>query len=162
MFHIEPHIISYTETRYLNLKNVHSCFSSSDSFRWFSIQHCQVSCYDKSSDFKSQFNKYLVTINSLTLKLLLEISHFYSAGIGRTGTFIALDALYKEGERTGDVDVPKYVETMRNSRMNMIQGEVSRDHWRYINMNDLIIVYLLWCIFIEKAFISNEDDYGKV
>ncbi|XP_078317014.1 receptor-type tyrosine-protein phosphatase epsilon-like [Crassostrea virginica] len=46
-----------------------------------------------------------------------------SAGVGRTGTFIALDALYKEGERTGDVDVPKYVETMRNSRMNMIQGE---------------------------------------
>ena len=46
-----------------------------------------------------------------------------------------MDALYKEGERTGDVDVPKYVETMRNSRMNMIQGEVSRDHGRYINMN---------------------------
>lgn len=49
----------------------------------------------------------------------------YSAGIGRTGTFIALDALYKEGERTGKVNVPVYVEKMRNARMNMIQGEVS-------------------------------------
>ncbi|XP_065922546.1 receptor-type tyrosine-protein phosphatase epsilon [Magallana gigas] len=46
-----------------------------------------------------------------------------SAGIGRTGTFIALDALYKEGERTGKVNVPQYVEKMRNDRMNMIQGE---------------------------------------
>eukprot|EP00105_Crassostrea_gigas_P002395 XP_011414907.2 PREDICTED: receptor-type tyrosine-protein phosphatase epsilon-like [Crassostrea gigas] len=46
-----------------------------------------------------------------------------SAGIGRTGTFIALDALYKEGERTGKVNVPVYVEKMRNARMNMIQGE---------------------------------------
>lgn len=49
----------------------------------------------------------------------------YSAGIGRTGTFIALDALYNEGERTGKVNVPQYVEKMRNDRMNMIQGEVS-------------------------------------
>ncbi|XP_065921324.1 receptor-type tyrosine-protein phosphatase epsilon isoform X2 [Magallana gigas] len=46
-----------------------------------------------------------------------------SAGIGRTGTFIALDALYKEGERTGKVNVLQYVEKMRNARMNMIQGE---------------------------------------
>ncbi|XP_065921325.1 receptor-type tyrosine-protein phosphatase epsilon-like [Magallana gigas] len=46
-----------------------------------------------------------------------------SAGVGRTGTFIALDALYKEGERTGKVNVPQYVEKMRNARINMIQGE---------------------------------------
>uniref|UniRef100_A0A8W8NGP5 protein-tyrosine-phosphatase n=3 Tax=Magallana gigas TaxID=29159 RepID=A0A8W8NGP5_MAGGI len=46
-----------------------------------------------------------------------------SAGVGRTGTFIALDALYKEGEITGKVNVPQYVEKMRNDRMNMIQGE---------------------------------------
>ncbi|XP_061191969.1 receptor-type tyrosine-protein phosphatase kappa-like [Saccostrea echinata] len=45
-----------------------------------------------------------------------------SAGIGRTGTYIALDALYKEGEITGKVNVPKYVEAMRKDRMNMIQG----------------------------------------
>lgn len=48
-----------------------------------------------------------------------------SAGVGRTGTFIALDALYREGEKTGTVNVPHYVEKMRNARMNMVQGEVS-------------------------------------
>ncbi|XP_061170708.1 receptor-type tyrosine-protein phosphatase epsilon-like [Saccostrea echinata] len=46
-----------------------------------------------------------------------------SAGIGRTGTYIALDALYREGERNGKVNVPMYVRTMRKDRMNMIQGD---------------------------------------
>lgn len=50
--------------------------------------------------------------------------HLNSAGVGRTGTFIALDALYREGEKTGTVNVPQYVEKMRNARMNMVQGEV--------------------------------------
>ncbi|XP_062600098.1 receptor-type tyrosine-protein phosphatase alpha-like [Saccostrea cucullata] len=45
-----------------------------------------------------------------------------SAGVGRTGTYIALDALYREGLKTGKVNVPKYVEIMRKDRMNMIQG----------------------------------------
>nr|XP_022305063.1 receptor-type tyrosine-protein phosphatase epsilon-like [Crassostrea virginica] len=46
-----------------------------------------------------------------------------SAGVGRTGTYIALDALYREGQNTGEINVPLYVKTMRKDRMNMIQGE---------------------------------------
>ncbi|XP_062567726.1 receptor-type tyrosine-protein phosphatase epsilon-like [Saccostrea cucullata] len=46
-----------------------------------------------------------------------------SAGIGRTGTYIALDALYREGERSSRVNVPMYVRTMRKDRMNMIQSD---------------------------------------
>nr|XP_022307734.1 uncharacterized protein LOC111113736 [Crassostrea virginica] len=45
-----------------------------------------------------------------------------SAGIGRTGTFIALDALFKEGEKTGKINVAKYVKIMRSCRMNMVQN----------------------------------------
>lgn len=44
-----------------------------------------------------------------------------SAGVGRTGTFIAIDALYENGQRTGYVDVTEYVQIMRKDRMNMIQ-----------------------------------------
>ncbi|XP_022306967.2 receptor-type tyrosine-protein phosphatase T-like, partial [Crassostrea virginica] len=44
-----------------------------------------------------------------------------SAGIGRTGTYIALDALYKCGKTTGKINVAKYVKDMRSNRMNMIQ-----------------------------------------
>ncbi|XP_062587740.1 receptor-type tyrosine-protein phosphatase epsilon-like isoform X2 [Saccostrea cucullata] len=46
-----------------------------------------------------------------------------SAGVGRTGTYIALDALYRQADETGKINVPKYLETMRKDRMNMIQGE---------------------------------------
>nr|XP_034321702.1 receptor-type tyrosine-protein phosphatase epsilon [Crassostrea gigas] len=52
-----------------------------------------------------------------------------SAGVGRTGTYIALDALYREGERTGKINVPMYVRTMRKDRMNMIQGD---DQYRLV------------------------------
>ena len=52
--------------------------------------------------------------------------NYFSAGVGRTGTYIALDALYREGQNTGKINVPMYVNTMRKDRMNMIQGEVSR------------------------------------
>lgn len=48
----------------------------------------------------------------------------FSAGVGRTGTYIALDALYREGETTGKINLPMYVRTMRKDRMNMVQGDV--------------------------------------
>ncbi|XP_061179773.1 receptor-type tyrosine-protein phosphatase epsilon-like isoform X3 [Saccostrea echinata] len=45
-----------------------------------------------------------------------------SAGIGRTGTFIALDALYQHGLETGAVNIQKYVKMMRKDRMSMVQN----------------------------------------
>jgi len=51
---------------------------------------------------------------------------YYSAGIGRTGTYIALDALLEEGRTTGYVNFAKFLMKMRNSRMNMIQTPVSK------------------------------------
>ncbi|KAJ8298905.1 hypothetical protein KUTeg_022965 [Tegillarca granosa] len=44
-----------------------------------------------------------------------------SAGVGRTGTFIALDALYKHGKINDTVDVFDYVKVMRRNRMSMVQ-----------------------------------------
>ncbi|XP_076115329.1 receptor-type tyrosine-protein phosphatase epsilon-like [Mytilus galloprovincialis] len=44
-----------------------------------------------------------------------------SAGVGRTGTFIAIDALYEQGKKVGYVDIMEYVQIMRKDRMNMIQ-----------------------------------------
>ncbi|CAC5376552.1 PTPRT [Mytilus coruscus] len=44
-----------------------------------------------------------------------------SAGVGRTGTFIAIDALYEHGKKVGYVDIMEYVQMMRKDRMNMIQ-----------------------------------------
>nr|XP_022307680.1 receptor-type tyrosine-protein phosphatase alpha-like [Crassostrea virginica] len=44
-----------------------------------------------------------------------------SAGIGRTGTYIAFDALCKEGQSKGTINVASYVKVMRSCRMNMVQ-----------------------------------------
>ncbi|XP_062572449.1 receptor-type tyrosine-protein phosphatase alpha-like [Saccostrea cucullata] len=46
-----------------------------------------------------------------------------SAGVGRTGTFLALDSLLENGRKTGKVNVFEYIKKMRTCRMNMVQTE---------------------------------------
>ncbi|XP_052070844.1 receptor-type tyrosine-protein phosphatase gamma-like [Mytilus californianus] len=52
-----------------------------------------------------------------------------SAGIGRTGTFIAIDSLYEHGKSVGYVNIFEYVKIMRRDRLNMIQTFVN-DNYR--------------------------------
>ena len=47
-----------------------------------------------------------------------------SAGVGRTGTFIALDTQLKRIEAEGDIDVFGFVRSMRVNRCCMVQTEV--------------------------------------
>ena len=49
---------------------------------------------------------------------------YKSAGIGRIGTYIALDALYENGQETGFVGVKEFTEKLRQNTMNMIQTVV--------------------------------------
>ncbi|XP_062577033.1 uncharacterized protein LOC134238932 isoform X2 [Saccostrea cucullata] len=44
-----------------------------------------------------------------------------SAGVGRTGTYIALDILHQMGTKTGKVNVAECVRKMRENRMTMVQ-----------------------------------------
>ncbi len=48
----------------------------------------------------------------------------YSAGVGRTGTFIALDSLMSQAEKEKHVNVFACVTKMRENRMNMVQTVV--------------------------------------
>ncbi|XP_034310566.2 receptor-type tyrosine-protein phosphatase epsilon isoform X1 [Magallana gigas] len=44
-----------------------------------------------------------------------------SAGVGRTGTFIGLDSLLKQGRETRRINVFEFVKQMREDRMTMVQ-----------------------------------------
>lgn len=59
--------------------------------------------------------------------LLSNIIFLYqcSAGIGRTGTYIAIDALYEEGQQKFKINIAEYVKKMREKRMNMVQTYVN-------------------------------------
>lgn len=50
---------------------------------------------------------------------------FNSAGIGRTGTYIAIDSLQKESHNKHKFNIAEYVKEMREKRMNMVQTYVS-------------------------------------
>jgi protein tyrosine phosphatase len=50
---------------------------------------------------------------------------YYSAGIGRTGTFIALDYMLEEGAEENYVDVKSYVVSLRQQRGKCVQTYVN-------------------------------------
>ena len=54
----------------------------------------------------------------------------YSAGVGRTGTFIGLDYLLSQAAAEGQVDIYGLTMSMRKDRVNMIQTVVGGGGWR--------------------------------
>lgn len=49
----------------------------------------------------------------------------FSAGVGRTGTYIALDVGLQQMEVKGEIDVRRIVAKMRTERNLMVQTEVT-------------------------------------
>ncbi|CAG2257823.1 Tyrosine-protein phosphatase non-receptor type 7,Receptor-type tyrosine-protein phosphatase R,Tyrosine-protein phosphatase non-receptor type 5,Receptor-type tyrosine-protein phosphatase beta,Receptor-type tyrosine-protein phosphatase N2 [Mytilus edulis] len=76
-----------------------------------------------------------------------------SAGIGRTGTFIAIDALYEYGKKVGHVDIMEYVQMMRKDRMNMIQT-----HEQY----EIVFEALLELFTVPDTSIHKDDFCGYI
>lgn len=60
----------------------------------------------------------------LEIKKSCFFFHRLSAGVGRTGTFIGLDSLLKQGRETERINVFEFVKQMRQDRMTMVQTPV--------------------------------------
>ncbi len=54
----------------------------------------------------------------------MSVPYLCSAGVGRTGSFIAIDSLLDQAAAEGQVDIVSFVTKMRKERMNMIQTKV--------------------------------------
>ena len=52
-------------------------------------------------------------------------THTPSAGVGRTGTYMAIDSVLEQVERDQLVDIPAVITAMRRQRMHMVQTPVS-------------------------------------
>ena len=52
--------------------------------------------------------------------------YIHSAGVGRSGTFITLDAMMERLKERDDLNILEFVNEMRTQRMKMVQTLVSR------------------------------------
>ena len=58
--------------------------------------------------------------------LACSMLFFYSAGVGRTGTFIAVDAMMQRLKEKDDLNIYNFVTQMRTKRTFMVQNLVHR------------------------------------
>ena len=50
--------------------------------------------------------------------------HTYSAGVGRTGTFICIDIVLEQVKKENKVDIAGTINKLRHQRMKMVQTPV--------------------------------------
>ena len=55
----------------------------------------------------------------------MVLYHTYSAGVGRTGTFICIDNVLEQIKKENVVDLAGIINKMRHQRMKMVQTPVS-------------------------------------
>lgn len=72
-----------------------------------------------------------------------------SAGVGRTGTYIGIDAMMEGLEAEGRVDIYGYVVQLRKQRCLMVQVEVK---YQFISHMESVCMCMGVCVSLELQF----------
>ena len=100
-------------------------------------------CYKASGCGREHAYNYKAnTMNCLTFLFVWFVLRF-SAGVGRTGTFITLDSMLDQSEAEGIIDVYNFVTQMRQNRIKMVQVSV-----RQSSYDDVYVI--IFCNILTK------------
>eukprot|EP00105_Crassostrea_gigas_P025418 XP_011445994.2 PREDICTED: receptor-type tyrosine-protein phosphatase kappa [Crassostrea gigas] len=86
-----------------------------------------------------------------------------SAGIGRTGTYIAIDVLFEAGKTEKKINIAEYVKKMRQNRMNMVQT-FEQYKTIFLTLNEMFkatAAALTKTDFVRKLQKQNKNMLGK-
>ena len=78
----------------------------------------------KEHEFKANVSTGFISVKCYFLDQ--RCYYFRSAGVGRTGTFIGIDAMLESAKKQNSLFIYNYVQVMRRQRPHMVQKDVSK------------------------------------
>ena len=119
--------------------------------------------------FVSTSDRRSLHVGFLRLKDRFDVSFDPSrAGVGRTGTFIALDAMIEKIKREGSINVWDFVRQTRTERHFMVQTVVSAGSTRRKDIcpsvcrsNTLSSIVLFWNFISSVELVSDKNRFDR-
>ncbi|XP_052218424.1 receptor-type tyrosine-protein phosphatase alpha-like [Dreissena polymorpha] len=118
------------------------------------VTHCHFTSWPDRNvpDTALSLLQYWRKVRSVNIKQQFPWFVHCSAGVGRTGTFIALDYLYDQGTTEKQVNVFDAVLRLREQRVNMVQTQL-----QYLYLHDVLCEALcpIGDVVTQQTYVDN-------